>query len=135
MKRCRFGTSQTVVGFARAAVKRNRASTNPRCFSFSLFAAMSLCLVTSSAVSVAMVYVDDCIVCDGDPPDPPCGTPLNPSCTIQDGIDAAVDADTVALLRGTHTCIGNKDPSWSGHNPLIAGRRAASGNGVVVRRR
>ena len=47
-------------------------------------------------------------------PGPGSGTQADPFCKIQDGIDVAVDGDTVLIADGTYTGIGNKNLSFEG---------------------
>jgi hypothetical protein len=65
-------------------------------------------------------YVDDDAPNDPGPGDPTVSDPLedgspgHPFDAIQEGIDAAVDADTVLVLDGTYTGEGNKDLNYHG---------------------
>ncbi len=54
-------------------------------------------------------YVDD-----GNCPGPGSGTKGDPFCVIQDGLDAAVDGDTVSVVVATYTGPGNKDLDFAG---------------------
>jgi len=65
-------------------------------------------------------YVDDDAPGDPGPGDPSISDPLedgsqgHPFDAIQEGIDAAVDADTVLVLDGTYTGAGNRDLDFAG---------------------
>jgi hypothetical protein len=65
-------------------------------------------------------YVDDDAPNDPGPGDPMVsdpledGSPEHPFDAIQEGIDAAVDGDTVMVLDGTYTGAGNRDLDFSG---------------------
>jgi len=59
---------------------------------------------TADAQTTRYVDIANC-------PGPGSGTEAEPFCKIQDGIDAAVDGDTVLIADGTYTGIGNKNLS------------------------
>ena len=51
---------------------------------------------------------------DDDCAPPGAGTRIDPFCTIQDGVDASSDGDTVLVEPGTYTGDGNRDISLFG---------------------
>ena len=53
-------------------------------------------------------YVDDDCLAPGT------GTEFDPFCTVQDGVNAARDGDTVLVVPGTYTGSGNRDISLFG---------------------
>jgi parallel beta-helix repeat protein len=66
-------------------------------FTVVLVFGLTLALVTIYPVQAATFYVDD-----HNCPGPGTGTPGDPFCKIQDGIDAAVNSDTVQVAPGTY---------------------------------
>ncbi|HUW82026.1 MAG TPA: pre-peptidase C-terminal domain-containing protein [Phycisphaerae bacterium] len=70
-------------------------------------------------------YVDD-----DNCPGPGSGTMADPFCTIQEGIDLAVDGDTVLVLDGTYTGVGNRELDFGGR--LITVRSANGAASCVI---
>ncbi len=70
-------------------------------------------------------YVDD-----DNCPGPGSGTMADPFCTIQEGIDAAVNGDTVLVLDGEYTGAGNHNLDFGGR--LITVRSANGAAGCVI---
>jgi hypothetical protein len=83
-------------------------------------------LGASSAGAQTTWYVDDDAPNDPGPGDPSVSDPLedgsaeHPFDAIQEGIDAAADGDTVLVLDGTYTDVGNKNLDFAGR--LITAR-------------
>ncbi|MBN2560467.1 MAG: right-handed parallel beta-helix repeat-containing protein [Phycisphaerae bacterium] len=75
-------------------------------------------LAVSSGHAQTTWYVDD-----DNCPGPGSGTPSDPFCTIQAGIDAASDGDEVVVLDGHYTGAGNRDLDFS--NGLAEGETRA----------
>jgi hypothetical protein len=77
-------------------------------------------LMSASAQAQTTWYVDDDAPNDPGPGDPTVSDPLedgsaeHPFDAIQEGIDAAVDGDTVVVLDGTYTGEGNRDLDFGG---------------------
>ncbi|MFQ5493746.1 MAG: right-handed parallel beta-helix repeat-containing protein [Phycisphaerae bacterium] len=67
-----------------------------------------MCLVTPAPGQTTW-HVDD-----DNCPGPGSGTAIDPFCTIQEGITAAVDADTVLVADGTYTGPGNRNLNFAG---------------------
>jgi len=71
-------------------------------------------------ISYPAIYVDDDALDDPAPGDPSIsdpledGSPEHPFDAIQEGIDAAIDGDTVIVLDGTFTGTGNRDIDFNG---------------------
>ena len=76
-------------------------------------------LVPATALAQTTWYVDDVTDPDED------GSPEHPFDAIQEGIDAADNEDTVLVLDGTYTGIGNKNLDFNGKAITV---RSASGD-------
>ena len=66
-----------------------------------------LTLPVPGAAQVTWHVDDDCLV-------PGSGTSQDPFCTIQSGVNAATDGDTVLVGAGTYSGVGNRDISLFG---------------------
>lgn len=77
---------------------------------FSLVAMFAISLHHTMTASARTTWRVDLANCPG----PGSGAEVDSFCKIQDGIDAAVDRDTVLIADGTYTGLGNKNLSFDG---------------------
>ena len=88
-------------------------------------------LIVSVPCTATITYVDDDALNDPWPGDPNDGDPLedgtfaHPFDTIQEGIDAAFNGDTVEVLDSTYTGIGNRDIDFGGKAITVSSENGA----------
>jgi len=97
----------------------------------------ALCLIAATPISAQTLwYVDDDAPGDPGPGDPAIsdplenGTPGHPFDAIQEGVNAAANGDTVLVLDGTYTGVGNRDISFGGR--LVTVRSESGPENCVV---
>jgi len=75
---------------------------------------LTLLILVSLACAPALAHAQTTWHVDDDCAPPGTGTEVDPFCTIQQGVDAAADGDTVLVQPGTYTGDGNRDISLFG---------------------
>ena len=86
---------------------------------------VGVALATASAVAQTTWYVDDDGPGDPGPGDPTVSDPLedgsinHPFDAIQEGINVAISGDTILVLVGTYTGMGNRDIDYGGKAIIV----------------
>ena len=108
-------------------------STHPALFVVALAAACLALLGAEEVAAAATWYVDDDALSDpghGDPSvsDPAeDGSEAHPFDAIQEGINAAVNGDTVVVLDGTYTGVGNRGLDFEGRAVTLTSSNGPNG--------
>ena len=89
----------------------------------------SLLILVSLACAPALAHAQTIWHVDDDCAPPGTGTEVDPLCTIQQGVDAAFDGDTVLVHSGTYTGEGNRDISLFGKTIAL---RSTAGPAVTI---
>ena len=90
---------------------------------------LTLLILVSLAFAPTLAHAQTTWHVDDDCSAPGAGTEVDPFCTIQSGVNSAVDGDTVLVAPGIYTGTGNRDISLFGK---IITLKSAEGPSLTV---